>query len=141
MTCFTKPWDHNPFSLDVTAGLTEISAGWRWNTGRAEVGHLLTYRSPIEFSPAEAASLQIRIICHALLDILPEDGLRPVLDALGEECSRYGGIDPRSGFLVRLADTEDPYANTGLDRMRAESSRVFNSVLRARPSGAEDREL
>ncbi len=136
--CFTKPWDHNPFFLDATAGVSELSAAWRWETGGTEVGHLVTYWSRNRWTPAEEAGLQSRLICHALLDILPAQSLQSVFEILQAECLHYKGIDPATGFLA-LSTDDDPYENAGTTRMTKQSARLLNSVLRARPSEPDER--
>jgi site-specific recombinase XerD len=46
--------------------------------------------------------------------------------------------DPVTGYLVPPPD-EDPYENTGSTTMNERSSRLFDSVLRARPSEPDER--
>jgi len=87
---------------------------------------------------AEAAGLQTRVMCHALLDILPEQSIQMIFDVIQAECLRYQGVDPATGFLT-LSAGDDPYENTGPTRMGKQSARLLNSVLRARPSDPNER--
>lgn len=133
-----KPWGQNPFFVDLTSGNSELSAAWRWTTGQTEIDHQVTYRSANTWTATETAELQTRMVCHALLDILPERSLEIILQALQAECLRYRGVDPATGYLVLLPD-EDPYENSGTSKLSEQSARLFNSVLRARPSEPDER--
>jgi len=98
----------------------------------------MTYKPGNEnWTPDDAVAFQIRVICHALLDILPEDGLQAVLNDLGAICVRYRAN--QSGVLS--LNEEDPYENPPIpSRMTKESARLLDSVIRARAIDLEDRE-
>jgi len=115
-----------------------MAAGWQWYTCGTEIGHLVTYKSGSneEWTLDEVAKFQMSVLCHALVDILPDDGLPTILKDLG---TLFGGYQVEQG-VISLND-EDPYANPTIpDRIRKESAKLLKSVLRARAVELEERE-
>jgi hypothetical protein len=82
--------------------------------------------------------VQARVICHALLDIIPDGGLEAIFNVIEAECLRYQGIDPATGFLIQTSD-EDPYENAGSNRKGQQAARLLDSILRARPTEPDER--
>ena len=65
--------------------LEELRATWRFPAQEGKVRHTLSYLREVTDDKAQTAlplSFQIRVVCHMLLDQMPEASLREVLESL-----------------------------------------------------------
>lgn len=78
LTGSMKPWSLGPFP-------EEFHASWRYPTAEGKAFHSFTYLHEVtdKAQPSLPTALAIRIVCHMLVDHIPEAGLREILESLG----------------------------------------------------------
>jgi hypothetical protein len=58
-------------------------AAWKFQAPEGELAHILTWNGTEDIQ-ARQQSLLVRVFCHALIDLIPEEALHETLDALKE---------------------------------------------------------
>lgn len=104
MIDYTKPWSRiqsepravaeSPFVLDWT----------QETTGGAQIRHTIRFRQGTESEPDYSGALKVRLLCHFLLNRIPDTGLAEVADSLGSILEYYSMVRERPTGPKTLAE-------------------------------------
>ncbi len=69
---------------------TGLTFGWRNDVSGKEFAHLMAVRQPeTSLATADSESLKWRVVCHYLVDLVSDEGLRELADCLKDNLEFY----------------------------------------------------
>ena len=71
-----------------------LAIGWYRESSEGELHHLYTYKFANSSDPTSTVSVQMRLLGHLILDGIPDEALREVLELLGNAWVFYQPSPP-----------------------------------------------
>jgi hypothetical protein len=103
LTSYTAPWNLRISRLSDTEGVEPpIAARWRYSTTSADISHHLTFRPKGPLDEFSEGNLQMRLISHLLVDMIPDAGIPDMWEALADIWERHEPLGPSANKLMAL---------------------------------------
>lgn len=86
---YIRPWSE-PLAQWVDYTASGLMFGWRSDVSGREFAHLMAVRQPeTSLQSSDSESLKWRVVCHYLVDLISDEGLRELADCLKDNLEFY----------------------------------------------------